>query len=189
MEITLIRHGKSTLTKNDKITLDKYNNWVKGYDNAGVFKEDSYPSETLEKIAKSNIVITSDLKRSIESAMLLNADFKSISDPLFRETELPTSLSRIGGLKLNPTIWTVLLRCLWFTGFSSSCESFSEARIRAKKAAEVLVGYAKEHKYVVLVGHGFFNMLVAKELQKMKLKGKRSTNSKHWNATTYTLLN
>ncbi|WP_231889806.1 hypothetical protein [Oceanobacillus sp. Castelsardo] len=112
------------------------------------------------------------LKRSIESAMLLNTNLKFTSDPLFRETELPSSLPKLGVLKLNPSIWTVILRCLWFMGYSSDCESISDARIRAKKAAEILVGYAREHKNVVLVGHGFFNMFVAKELQKMGMIGK-----------------
>lgn len=41
-------------------------------------------------------------------------------------------------------------------GYSSGCESLSDARIRAKKASEILVEYAREHKYVVLVGHVFF---------------------------------
>ena len=86
--------------------------------------------------------------------------------PLFRETGLPSFLSKLGVLKLNPSIWTVILRCFWFRGrgYSSGCESLSDARIRAKKASKILVEYAREHKYVVLVGHGFFNMLVAKEL-------------------------
>ena len=53
---------------------------------------------------------------------------------------------------------------------------------------KILVEYTKEHKYVVLVSHGFFNMLVAKKLQKIGLKGKRRTNFKHWNATTFSLL-
>lgn len=82
----------------------------------------------------------------------------------------------------------MIVRCLWFRGYSSGYESLSDARIRANKASEILVEYAREHKYVVLVGHGFFNMLVAKELQKTGLKGKRRKNSKHWNAPTYSLL-
>jgi broad specificity phosphatase PhoE len=187
MEISLIRHGKSKLTKNGRMTCEEFNYWVEEYDNNGVFEKDAYPIETLEKIAKANIVITSDLKRSIDTARLLNPNLKLISDPLFHETELPIPSSNIWGLKISPSSWVVILRCLWFMGYSSGCESLSNAKTRAEKASEILVEYAREYRYVVLVGHGFFNMLVAKELQKMGLEGKKKANSKHWYATTYSL--
>ena len=69
------------------------------------------------------------------------------------------------------------------------CESLSNAKGRAKKATELLVKYAQEHTSVVLIGHGFFNMLIAEELQKTGWKGKRKTSSKHWNCTTYSFFN
>ena len=186
MRISLIRHGRSMLKNNEKMSLYEYNNWLTDYDNAGVLQEVSYHSETVEIVEKANIFITSDLKRSIESALLLNANEKIISDPLFRETGLPNAFPKIANLKLSPTSWTVILRCLWLMGYSSGCESLRDARIRAKNAAERLVNVAKEYEYVVLVGHGFFNMLIAKELQKIGLKGKRRTSSQHWKVTTYT---
>ena len=71
MEISLIRHGKSLLTENDKITSLEFKKWVEKYDNNGVFEESTYPSTTLEKIATANVVITSDLKRALESARFL----------------------------------------------------------------------------------------------------------------------
>ncbi|MFC0562184.1 histidine phosphatase family protein [Halalkalibacter alkalisediminis] len=187
MEISLIRHGKSKQIDNNRMTYKEFKNWIKKYDDSGVFEENSYPSETLEKIASANLVITSDLKRSIESAKLLNPDIHAISEPLFRETELPNLLTKLWGLKSNPNIWAVILRCLWFSGYSRGCESLSNAKARAKIASDLLVGYAQEHTSVVLVGHGFFNMLIAKELQKMGWKCERKINSKHWNCTTYSL--
>lgn len=78
-----------------------------------------------------------------------------------------------------------ILRCLWFSGYSDRCESLNNAKQRAKKAAEKLVDYAQEHQSVAFVGHGFINLLIAKELQKSGWKGKRKTGSKHWNCTTY----
>jgi broad specificity phosphatase PhoE len=187
MEISLIRHGKSKFIENNLITCKEFKNWVEKYDYNGVFEENSYPSETLEKIATANIIITSDLKRSIESAKLLNPNVKAVSVPLFRETELPTPLTKLWGIKLNPSVWAVMLRCLWFSGYSSGCESLSNAKDRSEKASKLLVEYAKEHNTVVLVGHGLFNMLIAKELQKMGWKGKRKINSNHWVCTTYSL--
>lgn len=85
---------------------------------------------------------------------------------MFRETELPNPLTKLRKIKLEPSIWALILRCLWFCGYSRGCESLSEAKDRAKNASEILVEYAQEHISVVLVGHGFFNMFIAKELQK-----------------------
>ncbi|OLN21320.1 histidine phosphatase family protein [Domibacillus antri] len=185
MEITLVRHGKSVWIENKPITCQEFKNWVKEYDCNGVFEEKSYPVETLEKIAAANIIITSDLKRSVESANFLNSNSTAISDPLFCETELPIPLTKFWGLKLNASIWAVILRCLWFSGYSNGCESLSEAKRRAEKASKFLVKCAEEHNNVVLVGHGFLNMLIAKELKKAGWNGKRKTSSKHWHSTTY----
>lgn len=165
----------------------EFKQWIEQYDCNGVFEENSYPADTLERIATANIVITSDLKRSIESAKLLNRNLTAVSDPLFRETELPIPVAR--GMKLNPSTWSLILRCLWFLGYSRDCESLNEAKDRAKKASKLLVWYAEKHTSIVLVGHGFFNILVSKELQKMGWKGKSSPSSKHWNCTTYSLFN
>ncbi|KGM45695.1 histidine phosphatase family protein [Neobacillus niacini] len=189
MEISLIRHGKSLLTENDKITCLEFNKWVEKYDYNGVFEESAYPTATLEKVATANIVITSDLKRAVESARLLKPITKIISDPLFRETELPSNSSQLFNVKLKPSIWAIVLRILWFSGYSYQCESLNKAKFRANKASQQLIDYANEYKSVVLVGHGFFNMLIAKELQKKGWKGIRKRDAKHWDCMTFSLLN
>lgn len=186
MEISLIRHGKSKHIENHKMTCDEFKNWIQKYDNRGVFEEEVYPLDTLKKISMANIIVTSDLKRSIDSARLLNPNLQRISSALYRETELPVISKKIGGLKLKPSLWAVIFRCLWLAGFGDGCESLNEAKKRANKAAVELIGYAKKHKSIVFVGHGFINQLIAKELQNMGWDGKRKTNSKHWSCTTYT---
>lgn len=188
MEISLIRHGKSKHIENTRITCKEFQEWAEKYDSSGVFEESSYPPVTLEKIATANVVMTSDLKRSIESASLLNPNQKVFSDALFRETELP-AFPRILRLKLIPNSWTVILRCLWFSGYSRQCESLVNAKQRAKQAAEQLVKYAEKYNSVVLVGHGFFNRLISEELMKMGWEGKGKSSVKHWSCTTYSLLN
>ncbi|ALC89163.1 phosphoglycerate mutase [Bacillus sp. FJAT-18017] len=188
MEISLIRHGKSRHTENGRITCSDFKKWIEKYDYTGVFEETTYPFWTVEKVTNARIVITSNLKRSVQSAMYINTEKGTISSPLFREIELPTCSKKLG-LKLSPSMWSFILRLLWFCGYSNECESFTDAKSRAKKAAQLLVEYADEYKSVALVGHGFFNMLLAKELQKKGWTGKRRTGAKHWNCTTYIFLN
>jgi broad specificity phosphatase PhoE len=185
MEITFIRHGRSKHIENHKMPCFDFTQWVENYDNNGVFEELTYPSATIEKITSAKIVVTSDLIRAVESAQLLKPGVKVISNPVFRETELPRWAMK--SLKLRPNVWAVLLRILWLCGYSNECESLTSAKLRAEKAAQQLMTLAEENKSVALVGHGVFNRLIAKELQKQGWKGKRRTTAKHWNCTSYYL--
>ncbi|WP_067839452.1 histidine phosphatase family protein [Amphibacillus sediminis] len=187
MEITLIRHGKSTWIEKKSITCQEFKIWVEKYDSNGVLEEKFYPTETIKKINEANLILTSDLKRAVTSARLLKPKAPAISDPIFRETELPMPTKKLLGLKLNPNSWSIILRCLWFSGYSRGCESLNDAKIRAEKAAKYLVRYAMEHDRIVLVGHGFFNRLVGNELKKIGWNSKKKTSSKHWQSTTFWL--
>ncbi|MGY3717376.1 hypothetical protein ACWE42_17840 [Sutcliffiella cohnii] len=89
MEISLIRHGKSELIENDSISCLEFQQWVEKYDNCGVTEEMTLPPETKEKVENAKLIVTSDLIRSIQSARLLNPEVNMISNPLYRETELP----------------------------------------------------------------------------------------------------
>ncbi|WKA54745.1 histidine phosphatase family protein [Planococcus shixiaomingii] len=188
MEISMIRHGKSQWVQSGAVTFREFNQWIENYNSHGIDEEFVCPPETLRKAAEASIVITSDLKRSVESAMLINPHANLISSPLFREVELPAGSMKLFGLKLRPSFWAISLRLLWFGGYSKNCESLRKARLRAKKAAQQLIGYTDQHQSVVLIGHGFFNMLIAKELQKAGWKGERKLGTKHWNCISYSLL-
>ena len=185
MGISFIRHGKSQCIDDNRITCKEFRKWTELYNCTGVYKEDMYPQETIKALSCSKTVFTSNLKRSLDSANFLNPNIALISDPLFRETELPQPSINFLGIKLKPTIWAVLLRCLWLVGYSRRCESLSDAKSRAKKASNCLVEYAEAKESVVLVGHGFFNLLIAKELQKTGWTAKKKPSTKHWHATTY----
>lgn len=177
MKIILVRHGRPLFNENRRITGTEFSLWVEQYDLSGVQEEISYP------MLKGSLVVTSNLKRSVHSAQLLSPNEKVIADPLFREVELP--LMNVG-LRLSPRVWTVLLRFLWLSGYSRGCESYQEAKGRAQAASSRLIEWAGVHNSIILVGHGFFNMLIAKELINSGWKGKRRAGTKHWSSTTYT---
>lgn len=185
MEISFIRHGKSKHVDNKRITCKEFKWWVEKYDYSSVFEQKTYPLETIKKIASAQVVVTSNLKRSIESAKLLDSNMELISKPAFDEIKLPQPAINIQILRLKPNTWAVILRSLWFMGYSHGCESLSKEKSRAKIAADILIKYAQEHTSVVLVGHGFFNRLIAKELKRRNWKSDKKINSEHWNCTTY----
>ena len=185
MVISFIRHGKSQWIENNRLTCKEFIKWTEQYNCTGVYKGDFYPPETIKALTSSGAVFTSNLKRSLESAKSLNPNVNYISSSLFREVELPQLKINFLRIKLKPTTWVVLLRCLWLLGYSRGCESLNEARIRANKASKCLIDYAMVYESVVLVGHGFFNLLIAKELRKTGWTGKKKPSTKHWHVTNY----
>ncbi len=184
LQITLIRHGKSLYTENRKLTCVDFKNWVDNYNVNGVFEETEYPLDTLQNIERAKIIMSSDLKRAMQSALLISSDIEVVPNPIFREADLPTPSVKLG-LKCKPELWSIILRALWLCGYSKECESCKDAKIRASDAAQQLIETAYKYESVVLMGHGYFNMLIAKELQKKGWKGKKRTSAKHWMSTTY----
>lgn len=78
-----------------------------------------------------------------------------------------------------------LLRIAWFLGAKHGCESYREAKERAIAAADFLIKEARENGSVCLVGHGVFNRLIAKELEKRQWQG--TIHHTHWSCSTYIL--
>jgi hypothetical protein len=88
-------------------------------------------------------------------------------------------------IRLPLKLWVVMLRSLWFLGFSKNTESLLKARARAKVASNMLVELATKHESVLLVGHGFLNHYVAKELLAVNWVGPKSPGKKYWEFGTY----
>ncbi|WP_203363574.1 histidine phosphatase family protein [Bacillus sp. REN10] len=183
MEISLIRHGRSTHADRTWINGSQFEEWVKQYNAAGVLAEANFPEDTKKKIACAKLVITSDLKRAIHSAHLLSHQADIVSSPLFREIGMPRiSLAKV---KAPPAFWSAVLRSCWFLGYSAQTESLHQAKKRAKEASEQLIRSATQYETIVLVGHGFFNRYIAKELENSGWKSMKRPGRKHWNCTTY----
>lgn len=164
MQISLIRHGKSEHTTNKWINSKDFGLWVQEYDRKGILTELEVPVETLHVCKEADIIFTSHLARTIKSVHLADSSFVGTQDLIFREAELPTLTFVPSFVKLRPNAWAFLCRLLWLFGYSNEAESMLEAKKRAQQAAERLIQTAQTHEKVVLVGHGFFNMFIAKEL-------------------------
>ncbi|UII54947.1 histidine phosphatase family protein [Cytobacillus spongiae] len=185
MKISLIRHGRSLCEKQRSLTYEEFKNWVMQYDELGVSEELEYPKETVREIESSSIVLTSNLKRSIVSAKYLLVKENVDSSSLFREIELPLPQIKWLPIKLHSDLWLLWFRTLWFCGYSKGCESYKQAKQRAEHAAVKLVSYGGKHSSIVLVGHGFFNQLIANELRNQGFQGGTRTSTQHWAVTIY----
>ena len=177
MKIILIRHAQVLFNKKT-IYPNEMENWLEEYDMAEINSYLPYDKE-LKNIIDNNIVLTSSLKRSALSLKLYGHTPDKI-DKIFNEVSLPYPNWQ-GFIRLSPIKWRVLFRILWFFGYSKNSESINDARIRAKKAAHLLINtFENDEKNIVLLGHGILNRLIAKELKREGLKTIKKLNNNNW---------
>lgn len=181
MKITLLRHGRPAVELKGRIRAHALQQLATAYDGAGISDQPS--DHTIELAEHHNIVVCSDLPRALHSAQALGLTNMHHGDALFRETAIP-HFDR-GSLKLPVGVWIVLLRMLWLMGFSKNGESFSGAKGRAREAADELIRLAKEHESVLLVGHGFINYFIARELLARHWSGPSRPGRRYWQHATY----
>lgn len=112
-QITLIRHAKVNIDNAKKINAYALQKWVKEYDVAPIHNK-SLPSDATITLAKSaDVVLTSSLKRAIDSASVLGLEVHEKNE-LFNEAAIPEV--SIPYLKLKPKVWLVILRVLLILG-------------------------------------------------------------------------
>lgn len=179
--VTILRHGKPDFEWQRSVKGSEFRSLESAYDSAGVVGNP--PKESLNLVNQHKCIVCSDLPRFIQSAKALGANSIHFSSAVFREMNLPYFDN--APIKLPLKHWVVLLRSLWFMGFSRNTESISIAKGRAKKASEKLMELAVEHHSVLFVGHGFLNHYVAKELLEKNWVGPRSPGNKYWEFGTY----
>jgi len=181
MRITLIRHGKPMCELKGKARAREIRDIISKYDMAGIAGE---PSEEIKaKVQQYNVAVCSDLFRSIDSAKKLGIKEIYLKDPIFREVALPHFDN--GSLKMSINSWIAVYRILCLFGFSINGESLSIAKKRAKIAAIKLIEIAHNYENVLLVGHGFTNYFIAKELLARKWQGPKHPGRYYWEYGDY----
>ncbi|GAA6143206.1 histidine phosphatase family protein [Hydrogenophaga sp. 5NK40-0174] len=181
MRITLIRHGKPTFELKGNMRAGDLGQIARSYDASGI--SDTPGLDALEAVKGHERVVCSALLRSQESASALGFSEVHLSDAMFNEVAVPHFNG--GSLRLPVRVWVVVLRVMWLMGFAQNGESVSAAKRRAKLAASELVGLAQSHGSVLLVGHGFINLLIAKELQRVGWDGPPRPISEYWGTGVY----
>jgi broad specificity phosphatase PhoE len=171
-EIFLMRHGKPAFDDRTPIAGSAFAAWVRGYDRAPLDMSVPPSPGLRAQAAAVGCVATSTLRRAQESAALLAAGRRVVSDSLFAEAGLPSAIP--SSLRLAPRHWVFLARVAWFCGWSRDTESLREARSRAHRAAERLAELAHTHGSVMLVGHGLMSALILRVLGKAGWRGSAS---------------
>ena len=184
VEIVLLRHGKPALINKKWITSSALSQWIDDYNAASLCHSSAPGEETLEHAIRAQVIVSSSLKRSIDSAKALAPEKLIRSDQLFKEAELP--FAKLGAIPLPPTVWLTVYRLLWFCGYSANAESYSETKKRSEIAARELMQLAGSYRQVLFVGHGIFNRLLGKELSRTGWSCQARSGSGYWGVIVYT---
>ncbi len=184
MKIILLRHGKPVIPNLDPLSASEFNEWVGLYNLSGLCPTSAPTAEAVTQARNCEVVVCSELPRSIESALALGIKQITFSDPQFNEAGLP--IPKWNGLKLSPSVWAVFFRVLWLLGYSKNAESYKQAKARASNAASKLIAFAEVNESVLFVGHGVYNRLVANALRSKGWNGPKAPGNKHWSLGVYT---
>jgi broad specificity phosphatase PhoE len=82
-------------------------------------------------------------------------------------------------------MWLAAFRLIWLAGLSTSPESLSQAKTRARRAAQRLLELAQIEGRVLVIGHGIMNQLIANELRRRGWHGPKRPARGHCQGSQY----
>lgn len=180
--IFLVRHGRPDVDAGLPIGAAQMEAWIGCYDAAGLVSEPP-PRDAVVAAEGAAVLISSTLRRAVESGQALAPERCHLQDPLFNEAALPHAAWRFP--RLSPRTWAAIFRLAWCLGFHGKEESLRQARTRARVAAARLMELADAAECVLLCGHGVMNQLIARELVDAGWQGPKRPASRHWGVSRY----
>ena len=167
-QIIIIRHGEPAMDKKGWKNRQEAIRYTEMYDSVGVYDFEQKP--ICLRNQDIDTIFTSLLPRAIntcEKTFEKSIPMQSMS--LFNEFE--RRIFKFPNIKLPRQFWSVTTKIVWMMGFNhKGIESFSEAKARAKEAANFLDDNAQIHGKTVLFAHGFMNRYIKKYLKKSGYK-------------------
>jgi broad specificity phosphatase PhoE len=163
-KIITARHGRPNLSRDVRITSNDYGAWWAQYDASGLHPDETPPPSLIDLAAKAKTVLSSTLPRAIETARQATRGAREVpADPMFVEAPLPPPPVPL--LKLSPSTWGVISRCVWFFGYApAGVESHRETWKRVREVADRLAALA-DRGDVLLCAHGYLNWMIDKRLR------------------------
>ena len=179
--ITLARHGEPALSRRISLTAEGYRRWWAAYEEGGILAGQAPPQDLLHLTRDAQVVFASTRRRALETAEAVAAGRSFAADPIFIEAPLPPPPFP-AMLRMNPKTWGFVSRCAWwFLRYSPPGEeNRAVAEARAREACDRLVRTAETEGDVVLVAHGFFNAMLARELKKRRWRKVEDRGYAYW---------
>lgn len=181
--LIISRHGKPALNRDEgpRLTWQEYIDWWAAYEVGGLAEGQSPPKKLRDVVEDADLVLTSGRLRAQQTAAMAAPHMKAVEDPLYNEAPLPPPQWKI---RFKPRTWNKYARAAWMLGHSLGDETVSEARLRAKSAAEALHEHAAVGK-VYLAAHGWFNRMIRKELIQIGWRCTHNGGDSYWSYRMY----
>jgi len=185
MKIYLVRHGKPAINKSvwvTKMNLVHFAKFMKNYRNISITPDREMAVKVAGIIPVDALFISSDLKRTVQTATAVTdgAEFKI--DKLFREVSLP--LVHLPGTAMCSHWWGLSV-ALRICGLGGKGENAKQAKLRVTMAVAQLSKEAMTRD-VALFGHGVMNYFIAKKLLSSGWSGFIPRKIKHWDVMVLT---
>lgn len=175
-----MRHGQPKRVEVDKVSALEMKDWIEQYNRSEITHQ-PVPNASLQLAASATVIASSNAPRALTSVQALGRK-PALVDAVFCEAHLP--FGHWKRPRLSPFTWAFILRILWLCGYAGGVESANTARMRASKAAERLQSLTSEGS-VLLLGHGFMNRMIAKQLVKDGWICHQRNGSQYWSAAVY----
>ncbi|MBV7510761.1 histidine phosphatase family protein [Pseudomonas sp. PDM25] len=175
-----MRHGQPKLVATAKMSALDMKDWIEQYNRSEITNQ-PVPDASMQLAATAKVIVSSSAPRALTSVQALGLK-PALVDALFCEAQLPYGHWKLP--RLSSFTWAFILRVLWLCGYSRSVESAGTARMRASTAARRLQSLANEGP-VLLLGHGFMNRMIAKQLMADGWVRQKRNGSQYWSATVY----
>ena len=158
-----MRHGQSTRLPSgwfDRATIER---WLEQYEDAGL-ADGEQPTAAARALADcAGVIVASDMRRAVESSVLLAAGRHVVQSPLLREASL--RIPALGPVRLPMLGWAVVTGAQWWRDRTRDRpESPSPARTRAAEASRWLASLAESDGSVLAVTHSAFRRYLADAL-------------------------
>jgi len=178
--IVLARHGEPALSRKVRFDAKTYGDWWARYEEGGLLPGQTPPDCLLEIAARSEVIVASTRLRSIETAQAVAGGRDFPRDPLFIEAPLPPP-PWPSWIRLSPKKWGFFARFWWwFFDHHMGQETRKQAELRAEAAADALIALSQDGRDVLLVAHGFFNVMIGNALQARGLKKTLDQGFQYW---------
>ena len=183
--ITLARHGEPALSRRVRLDAAGYRRWWATYETGGILPGQTPPPGLLDIARRADVIFASVRPRAIETAQAVAGGKTFAREPLLVEAPLPPpSLPR--WVRLSPKIWGFVARAAWwFFGHSEGQETRAAAEVRARAAVDRLTEAAGSGRDVLVLAHGFFNAMLARELKRRGWRQVSGRGHRYWTARRY----
>lgn len=177
--IIVARHGRPALdrTKGPRLSWQEYIDWWAAYEAGGLKEGQAAPDKLKTEVADADAYFTSSRRRAHETMAGAAPGKTARQLSVFDEAPLPPP--HWNWLRVLPKRWNVISRISWMMGHAPDAETVTEARARAKEAAQVLHDAAMDGK-VFLAAHGWFNRMIRKELKKLGWRCVYNGGDRYW---------